>query len=294
MRVAIAGHTGAIGRALTPLLKATGHEVIGLSKSTGVDLLDAGSVARAVNAARPDAVVHMATAIPAKLNPRKLARDFTLTNRLRTEGTANLYAAAAKAGVTRVIAQGLAYGYEPGAEPANEDTPFWADAPAQFAPNLVALRELEDRTSALGGLVLRFGHLHGPGTVYAPDGSTTADVRAGKMPLVGDAASVFSFTHVHDAATAVVAALDKPVAGALNIVDDHPLAMATWLPAFAQALGAPAPKRLPAWLARLAVGPFGVAWMTALRGADNARARLALDWRPRFAEFTATADTVAA
>jgi nucleoside-diphosphate-sugar epimerase len=94
---------------------------------------------------------------------------------------------------------------------------------------------------------------------------------------------VLSFTHAHDAATAIIAALDKDVTGALNVVDDTPVLMRDWLPVYARRLGAPAPRRVPALLARLAVGPFGVAYMTRLRGADNSRARMRLDWRPRHA-----------
>ncbi|MEU0570491.1 hypothetical protein ABZ297_34580 [Nonomuraea sp. NPDC005983] len=92
---------------------------------------------------------------------------------------------------------------------------------------------------------------------------------------------MLSFTDSHDAATAIVAALDRDVTGALNVVDDNPIRFRDWLPAYAAELGAPEPKRVPAWLARLAVGSFGVAYLTRLRGADNSRARLCLNWRPR-------------
>lgn len=51
-------------------------------------------------------------------------------------------------------------------------------------------------------------------------------------------------------------------------------------PEFARLVGARAPKRVPRWLARLAVGDFGVAWMTALRGSSNRRAKEVLGWQP--------------
>ncbi|WP_431899785.1 NAD-dependent epimerase/dehydratase family protein [Nonomuraea sp. bgisy101] len=283
MRVLVAGASGVIGRQLVPLLTAVGHEVIALSRSTGgPDMLDRAATVQAVRQAAPDAVINMLTAIPQAINPRTLARDFELTNRLRVEGTRNLIAAAPDA---RHIAQGLAYAYAPAEGLADEDAPLWLDAPQQFTPNVTALVELERMTVEAGGLVLRYGHLTGPGSVYDKDGSTTQAVLAGKMPIVGDGGSVFSFTHAHDAATAVVAALDKNVTGALNVVDDTPLTLRQWLPAFAGRLGAPAPKRFPAFVARLAVGGFGVAFMTKLRGADNSRARLRLNWRPRHVSF---------
>ncbi|HEY3506581.1 MAG TPA: NAD(P)-dependent oxidoreductase [Actinocatenispora sp.] len=294
MRVLVAGATGVIGRQLVPLLTAVGHEVVGLSRSAAArealtrsgaavvtaDALDRAAVTTAVRDAAPDAVVNMLTAIPAALNPRRMGRDFALTNRLRTEGTRNLLDAA---GGRRIVSQGLAYSYQPAAGLADEDAPLWTErTPAQFRPVLAALGELERATREAGGLVLRLGHLYGPGTAYAPDGSLVAQVRAGKLPLVGGGHAVFSFTHAHDAATAVVAALDRPaVGGVLNVVDDAPAPAYEWLPALARILGAPEPKTAPAALARLAVGGWGVAYLNELRGANNARARLALSWRPR-------------
>ncbi|WP_171170738.1 hypothetical protein [Streptomyces sp. I05A-00742] len=93
--------------------------------------------------------------------------------------------------------------------------------------------------------------------------------------------TTFSFTHTHDAATAVVAAPARPFAGALNVVDDESAQVASWLPELADILGAPWPGRIPAAVAGLVAGAWGVAFTTRLRGADDARARLALNWRPR-------------
>lgn len=301
MRVLVAGATGVIGRSLVPLLGAVGHEVVGLSRSVAgaeqlrrvgaaavvADALDAEAVARAMREAAPDAVVNMLTAIPEEINPRKLAEQFALTNRLRVEGTRNLIQAARAVGGPRIISQGLAYGYQPGAGTADEDAPLWhSRTPKQFVPVLAALTELERATVAADGVVLRFGHLYGPGSIYAADGSFARQVRAGKVPLVGGGHAVFSFTHADDAASAVVAALDRTeVSAALNIVDDSPAALREWLPRYAEILGAPAPKSAPAALARLAVGGWGVVFMNELRGADNARARLRLNWRPRFTSW---------
>ena len=185
-----------------------------------------------------------------------------------------------------MIAQGLAYAYDPtGHRSANEDEPLWQHPPRQFTPVLAALQDLERATEAAGGTVLRLGHLYGPGTIYADDGSFTAAVRAGRVALVGSGESVFSFIHVHDVATAVLAALDKDVRGVLNVVDDDPTPIRTWLPALAKMVDAPEPKRVPTAMARIAVGGWGTAFMTELRGADNARARLVLDWRPRFTSW---------
>lgn len=301
MRVVVAGATGVVGRQVVPLLVAGGHEVVALSRRprpeqgtegvrpVAVDALDRAALGAAVREAKPDAVVHLLTAIPAEVDPRRMERDFALTNRLRTEGTRTLAQAAYDAGANRFVVQGLAYAYDPAPGLADEDAPLWRNPPKAFATTLDALRALERITADADGLVLRFGHLYGPGTVHAPDGSTIRRIRARKMPVVGDGSSTFSFTHTHDAATAVAAALAAPdtpgARGALNIVDDDPALLRDWLPATAALLGARAPQNVPAALARLAAGPWGAAFMTRLRGATNSRAKTALGWTPRFASW---------
>jgi len=286
MKVLVAGASGVIGRPLLPLLESAGHEVVGLARTSrpgvlAVDALDRSAVAAAVREVAPDAVVNMLTAIPGRLNPRRMTAEFAVTNRLRTEGTRNLVDAARAVGVRRIIAQGLAYAYDPaGAGLADEDAPLWRRPPAAFASSLAALRELEASTTAAGGTVLRLGHLHGPGTMFAADGSFVADIRAGKIPLVGDGGSVFSFVHVDDVASAVLAALEHDVPGVLNVVDDEPAPLREWLPAVAEMLGAPRPRRMPKALGRLVAGGWVAADLGGLPGASNARARRELGWRP--------------
>jgi len=290
MRVLLAGATGVIGRQAIPILTAAGHQVTGLARAparlpdaevVAADALDATAVAGAVRWAAPDVIVHMLTAIPDPVDPRHLARDMALTNRLRTQGTANLLAAA---GGARVIAQGVAYAYDPAGSPVkDEDAPLWHHPPSQFAPVVAAADEQERRVTAAGGLVLRLGHLYGPGSSYAPDGGLARRLRGGRLPLIGDGASMFSFIHAHDAATAILAAVDHPAAsGVLNVVDDQPTLVHDWLPEMAAMLGGPAPRHVPAWLAWLFVGGWGVAYMTGLAGASNAHACQQLDWKPTY------------
>jgi hypothetical protein len=201
MRILLAGATGVIGRRAVPVLAAAGHQVVGLARTPArlpdaevlaADALDRTAVAKAVSAAASEVIVHMLTAIPDPVDPRHLARDMAPTNRLRTEGTANLLAAA---GGGRVIAQGVAYAYDPAGSPVkDEDAPLWRNPPPQFAPVVAAVRNMERRVTAAGGLVLRLGHLYGPGSSFDPDGGgLTRRLHAGRLPLIGDGASLFSF-----------------------------------------------------------------------------------------------------
>lgn len=289
MRVAIAGATGVLGRATTPLLTAAGHDVRGLARRVppedpglaALDLLDREAVLGFAREWRPEAIVHLATSIPARIKPRGVEGQFEATNRLRTEGTRNLLEAAALVGARRFVAQSIAFAVSPGEGPADEEVPLWLDGPMGGIADAVA--ELERLTCDVGGVVLRFGQLHGPGTIFAPDGSMGAPAGRGMLPIIQrhGRESTFSFTHTHDAATAILAALDRDVTGIFNIVDDEPARTSEWLPVLAQARGARwKPRRVPSALVKPFVGGYGVVFMTALRGADNAKAKRELGWAP--------------
>ena len=300
MKVLVAGATGVIGSQLVPELLEAGHDVSALARSqrrTGaieaagvepviVDALDAQRLTAAVRVARPDAVVNLLTAIPPGIDPRRIAAQFELTNRLRTEGTHNLIAAARAAGADRIVAESVAFAYDPsGGRVKAEEAPLWHDPPRQFAPVIEALKTLERYTIDAHGTVLRFGQLYGPGSGLASDGTMAQAVRARKMPIVGDGGATLSFVHAHDAARAIVSALESDERGTFNVVDDDPRLFREWLPAYAKLLGAPEPRRVPTVLARVFAGRWGVAYATQLRGASNARARELLGWAPLRASF---------
>ncbi|HEY1450999.1 MAG TPA: NAD(P)-dependent oxidoreductase [Solirubrobacteraceae bacterium] len=300
MKVFLAGATGVIGRRLVPLLLAEGHEVVGMTRSpergerlrtTGaepvvVDAFDASALAQAVADAHPDAVVHQLTSIPPRIDPRKMERDFATNDRLRTEGTANLVAAAQAAGVQRLIAQSVAFFYAPGPPGTvhSEEDPLLSAEQAQgpMKRSTKALASLERTTLDAGGTVLRFGYFYGPGSAIAHDGSTGEEVAKRRLPIVGSGAGVWSFIHVDDAAAATVAALGASKPGVFNVVDDEPARVADWIPALAQTLGAGKPMKVPAWLARPLAGSYGVKIMTESQGASNTRAKAELGWSPRY------------
>jgi nucleoside-diphosphate-sugar epimerase len=282
-------------------LVAEGHEVTGMTRSPEraaavraagaeaavADALDGEAVTQAVRHARPEAIVHQLTAIPQRLDPRKIVRDFALTDRLRTEGTRHLVAAAEAVGGARVVAQSIAFAYEPG-RPGTvhvEEDPLTSDPPAQFKHSAQAVAELERTVLGAGGLILRYGYFYGPGTSISRRGSLGEEVAKRRLPIVGGGTGVWSFIHVDDAARATASALTRGDSGAYNVVDDEPASVAEWVPALAQALGAKRPRRVPAWLARPLAGEYGIYTMTRAQGAANARAKQALGWAPAHASW---------
>ncbi len=300
MRVFIAGATGAIGRELVPALLAKGHEVTGMTRSPHkagalraagaeavvADALDREAVVEAVRRAQPEAIVHQLTAIPALLNPRRIERDFELTDRLRTEGTRNLLAAAHAAGAKRVLAQSIAFMYAqgpPGTVHGEHDALLDGEqVPKDFRRTAGAVHELETLVGAADGIVLRYGYFYGPGSSIARAGSFANELARRRMPVVGDGAGVWSFIHVKDAASATVAALDHDGPAVYNIVDDTPAPVREWLPALAQAVNAPRPWRVPTFIGRLAAGEYGLRTMVSVQGASNANAKRELGWQPQY------------
>lgn len=302
MRVFVAGATGVVGQQLVPLLVSTGHEVFATTRSSGkidglrdqgarpvlLDVLDADATLAAVRAAEPEAIVHQATALSDfDMNPRHADRTFALTNRLRTEGTVNLLAGATEVGTSRFIAQsycGWPFATVGGPVKAETD-PLESNPPKPFRGTLAGIRRLEELIGRTpGGVALRYGGLYGPGTTFAVDAPELDAIRKRKFPVVGNGGGYWSFLHVHDAATAALAALTRG-SGVYNIVDDDPAPVRDWLPFLAELLGAPAPRHVPTWLGRLAAGEGGVRMMTRIRGGSNELAKHELMWKPTYASW---------
>uniref|UniRef100_UPI003F496D26 NAD-dependent epimerase/dehydratase family protein n=1 Tax=Actinomadura sp. CA-154981 TaxID=3240037 RepID=UPI003F496D26 len=282
MHVFVAGATGAVGGLLVPLLIDSGHQVTGMTRTeTGlgrlraqgatpiqVDAFDADGLRNALASAAPDAVIHQLTALAAGSSADN--------GQIRREGTRNLVDAAKNAGVKRIIAQSVAWAYEPGAGPADETAQLDHTDPAR-ATLVGGVHALEEAVAELQEhVVLRYGTFYGPRTWYSPDG-LVADKLAGRLPAESPAAkllgglraddAVTSFVHVADAARAAVDALDWP-SGVVNIVDDEPAPGRDWLPVLADALAVPVPP----------AEASGARWQ---RGARNTRAR-SLGWQPRY------------
>jgi nucleoside-diphosphate-sugar epimerase len=292
MRVFVAGGTGVIGRRLVPQLVARGHQVTATTTSAAklrlleqlgadgivMDGRDAASVGEAVAAARPDVIVNQMTALSVahagKPNLRKADRFFATTNRLRSEGTDHLLAAAEATGVSHFVSQGHASmnGIRTGGWVKTDEDPL------EVMEGTKAINHLEDVVVSAGGAVLRYGGFYGPG---ANDDQVEL-VRKRLLPLVGGGTGYVSWVHLDDAASATVLAVEQKAKGVFNIVDDEPAPASEWLPYLAECAGAKPPRRLPAWLARLLAGEMAVGMMTEGRGFSNVKAKRELGWELRY------------
>jgi nucleoside-diphosphate-sugar epimerase len=293
MRVFVVGGSGVIGRRLVPQLIERGHEVIGSARSPDkaerlrrlgaesvvLDALDARAVHEALAAARPDAIVHQATALTGLSDLKHFDRSFAGTNRLRIEGTDNLLAAAHEVGVRKFVAQSNAnHRYARDGGPVkSEDDPLDSDPPAAARESLAALEHLDRAVTGAGGIALRYGIFYGD-----PDDGMVEAVRARKFPIVGDGAGVWSFIHLDDAAAATVLALEHDGPAVYNIVDDEPSPTREWLSELARIVGAKPPQRFPRLLGRLFAGEVPVVMATESRGASNAKAKRELGWTLRY------------
>jgi nucleoside-diphosphate-sugar epimerase len=303
MKVFMAGATGAIGRELLPILAAAGHEVTGTTRTPAkqdlirqmgarpavADGLDPEAVAQAVAEAEPEVVIHQLTAIDTGSLSRSVDKIFAVTNRLRTEGIDHLLAAARAVGTRRFIAQSFAgWPFErTGGRAKTEEDPLLTVAPKGIEETLSAIRYLEETVAGadgIEGMVLRYGGFYGAYTSLGldPDGDQVQMLRKRRVPVIGGGTGIWSLVHIHDAASATAAALERGEPGLYNVVDDEPAPVADILDDLAQVIGVKPPLRIPRWLGRLVAGEAQTVMMTEVRGASNAKAKRGLDWDPRY------------
>jgi len=298
MRVFVTGATGALGQHLVPALIAAGHEVTATTRTPGkagqlreagaepvvVDGLDRETLTAAVQAASPEVIVHEMTALADMRSLRNVDKVFAATNELRTRGTDNLLAAAARAGTRRVIAQSNTnMTARSGAPVQTEEDPLDSRPVPSAAGTVAAVKHVEEAVprAVPEGIVLRYGNFYGPG---ASD-FLVEMVRKRQFPVIGGGAGIWSFIEIADAAAATVAAVSRGAPGVYNVVDSEPAPVVEWLPYLAEIAGAKPPLRVPAWLGRLLAGEFVVTQMTSSRGSSNEKARKDLGWVPRYASW---------
>lgn len=302
MKIFIAGATGVLGRGLIREFVAGGHQVAGLvrdrrgqsavevlgAQSRHADLFDADALARAAEGA--DVVIHAATAIPVKTRPTP--RDWEMNDRIRRDGTRALAAAAARAGARLYIQQSIVWVARP------PDGSFFDESSTP--------QPTGDYRSAYDGEQIAFeaGAREGfnvaalrCGWFYGADAAHTRMFGEGimkrRLPIVGRGDAVWSCLHTEDAARAFVAAAEGDRTGVWHVVDNQPVTVEECLKAFAARLGAPAPRRVPVWLARLVAGRQAVGFFTSSTVTSNEKFRRDFGWTPRFASYREGFDQIA-
>ena len=279
MHVFVTGGSGVLGRALVPALVAAGHTVDALVPTDEAALTVAGLGARPVPGdvlhptglapIRADVVAHFATSIP---RPDTGTGSWAVNDRIRTVGTRNVLAAAVAGNVRRVVAYSVIWVYgDHGDEWITEETPL----PARARPEIRSAFALEDavRASGLEWVILRGGHLYGPGTGTTE--ALLAAAGAGTLRTDGAGSAFDSLVTADDTAQAAVLALDRLPAGTVvNVVDDRPLRQRELYRALAASAGGPEPGR----------GPDGPGWGS-LR-VSNSLAR-SFGFRPRHPDVAA-------
>lgn len=272
MKILVAGATGAIGRLLVPQLHQAGHDVMAITRRSEhlplieqmgaraiiANALDREAMINVLAEVRPQVVYHQLTALA--------DRDFSSNMRLRVHGTRNLVDASKAAGVEHLIAQSIAFAYEPGDHPATEDTPMDTHSEGTRKTTVDGIMSLERAVAEIPShVVLRYGTLYGPGTWYDQEGFLAQQMRDQSFVATD---GLTSFVHVQDAAQAALLALNWP-SGPVNIVDDEPARGHHWIPVYAGLLRLPVPT----------IANAGAAWE---RGASNTRARTQYGWTPLF------------
>ncbi len=290
MKVFLTGATGVIGRRAVPLLLKAGHQVSAAVRSAdrgaplaqlGVrplvaDLFDGPALERVL--AGNDAVINLATHMPASMWRALLPGAWHENDRLRRDASRTLVDAALAAHVGCFIQESFAPVYvDRGEAWIGEDVPI---APTAYNRTVADAEASARRFTATGGgagVLLRFASFYGPDAFQSR--AMIAAVRKGFAPVPGDPEAFFSSISHDDAASAVVAALSVP-AGTYNVADDEPLRRREMANVLAAAIGAKPPRPLPGWLTKLA-GPIGELMVRSQR-MSNRKLRTATDWAPRW------------
>lgn len=294
-RVLVVGGSGVIGRVLVPLLVAGGHRVTVLARGEVSAQAAESAGARAVRgdifapdtlgvaAADQEVVVHLATRIPRTFPGRP--DDFAENDRIRTEGTRNLLAAAEAAGARHVVLQSIIWVH-------GDHGDGWIDESAAVKPSRLT-RSAVDLESQGAAFAARSGARVTTlrcGSLYAADAWHTKEIvhrlRGRTLPIVGGGHNYQGFIHAADMASAfAAAALSDGPGGPFFVTDDEPSRMADFLHWLAKAAGAHAPLHLPSFMARIALGSEMEAAIGSSLRCRNDRMKAAFGWAPRYPSY---------
>jgi len=294
VKIFIAGATGVLGRALVEQFVGRGHTVLGLARSAEgkqliqrlggesreADMFDADALARAAEGA--EVVIHAATSIPIKT--RTKPADWEMNDRLRRDGTRALTTCAAKTGARLYLQQSIVWLARPSdGSFFDEDGAPNPDAVTQSALDAERIALEAAERSGFTTSVLRCGYFYGPDSAHTRMFGEGLLKR--KIPIVGSGRAHLANIHTEDAASAFVTAAEGNKGGVWHVVDNESVAVEEFMNYFAGLLGAPKPRHVPVWLARLIAGSYSASFFTQSTLTSNARFRQAFGWSPLYPSY---------
>lgn len=295
MRVFIAGATGVLGRRMVRRFLERNHKVVGLARdekgkqtiqnlggeAVVGSIFDTAGLAAVIGNA--DAVIHAATAIPAKVSSNP--EDWAMNDRLRREGTRALTETAARVGAKTYIQQSIVWVARPADDSFFDESTKVEKTDALYASAFDGERIAFEAGAKFGFnvSVLRCGGF------YAPDATHTRVFAEGllkrRLPLIGAGEAISANIHANDAASAFVTAAEAGKTGLWHVTDDAPTTIKDMLFEFVRSLNAPAPRRIPLWIARLFVWKGVIDFFTRSTRTSNSLFRKEFGWSPQFSSF---------
>jgi nucleoside-diphosphate-sugar epimerase len=282
MRVLVTGASGFIGRMTCAELRSHEHQVTSLVRTPGTepagtrviegDVTDPTSLARAIDTAQPDAILHLAAATAT-------TRDAELIDQVNVQGTRNLVDAARDAGVERfvfcsTVVTGNAHG-----ETLTEESTLPIDTPygrsKQRGEDIV-------RESGLRNTIIRPGHVYGAGGWFEEELVKRLQ-QSGRLAVVGKGDNWWDVVRVEDVAAAFALALERAADGRIyNVADDSPVRYYDFVALTAEALEVGKPRRVPVGVAKLMTGADPVAAIVRSAKTSNERIKRELGWAPKY------------
>jgi nucleoside-diphosphate-sugar epimerase len=282
VRVLVTGASGFLGGPACAELRGRGHDVLALVRRPGSepagteavrgDLTEVAGLTAAVAAARPEAVVHLAAEIGSQRDERRIEE-------VNVHGLERLLDSAVEAGARRFVFASTVVTGDAGGRVLTEEHELPVTTPygrsKQEGERLV-------RDSGLEAVIVRPGHIYGPGGWYAEEFVKRLR-RPGRFAIMGRGDNFWDMVHVDDVAAALADTLERaPAASVFHCVDDEPLTQRAFLELTARELGVGPPRSIPAWLVRLGAGQGPAEAVLRSARTSNAKLRRELGWAPRY------------
>jgi nucleoside-diphosphate-sugar epimerase len=216
-----------------------------------------------------------------------------MNDHIRRKGTRCLAEAAAKIGAKAYLQQSITWVARP-----KDESAFDENSPAVPEPAIQSAIDAETIAREAGGAegfpvaILRGGYFYDSESAHTR--MIAEALRKRQMPIFGNGEALWGMIHTDDAASAYVVVAEKPNSGIWHIVDNELVPVRAFLGDFAARLGAPAPRRVPVWLARWLAGEQAVAYFTKSTRTTNARFRGEFGWQPKYPTYREGLDQIVA